>query len=201
MKLIIINILLLGAFFIANKPNVAKSAGKHVIKLLASRGVGTGFYVVYKDNTYLLTNNHVCEASDDGFDTVDGHVNIVAKYAEQDLCLLDSFRRTGGLQLSGNTLEPLDRVSVVGHPFGGPLTARDGRLAVRLASGDRLLLGEPVGTLYLSIVIFPGSSGSPLVDEYGKLVGVVYAGNTASGHGAWAVPKDDIIKFLETQIK
>jgi hypothetical protein len=46
-----------------------------------------------------------------------------------------------------------------------------------------------------SLRVFPGSSGSPIVDEYGKLVGVIFAYQLPAAWG-WAVPLYEVQNFL-----
>lgn len=50
---------------------------------------------------------------------------------------------------------------------------------------------------YTNNSIAPGSSGSPAVDAYGRVVGVVFAGSTRYNKAAFLVPLEEIRKFLK----
>lgn len=85
-------------------------------------------------------------------------------------------------------------VTAVGYPLGGPLTTTSGKVlgyrADPIAKSDLPMLLN-------SAPVEHGSSGSPLVDIAGELVGVVYA---SSGPGrTYAVPIDVLRGLLAEQ--
>lgn len=47
-----------------------------------------------------------------------------------------------------------------------------------------------------SIPTYPGNSGSPIVDELGRVVGVIFAGSNRSGYGL-AIPLDALNDFIK----
>ncbi len=83
-------------------------------------------------------------------------------------------------------------VTAVGYPLGGPLTTTSGEVlgyrADPVAKSDLPMLMN-------SAPVEHGSSGSPLVDITGELVGVVYA-STGPGHN-YAVPIEVLRSVLD----
>ena len=134
--------------------------------------IGTGFFV----NKYghLITNHHVLVGRFSAeIRTADGGIyrirKIVAESQDTDLIKVsvdipqDSVR---WLQLSDEVPPVAQRVVVVGSPMGLEQSVSDG-----IISSVREIPG--LGTFFqMSAPISPGSSGSPVVDMRGKVVGV-----------------------------
>ncbi len=168
----------------APKPDPAKTAAQHIVKINTLTGTGTGFYVMYKGKSYLISNRHVCGHSNK-IKTVDGWYDVLALSDKADLCLISSDRITG-LPLARHELQPLDKVTVIGYPLGQPVTVRKGRYVGQWA------------TYYLiSVAVFGGNSGSPLLNEHNRVSGVVFATNTNTDEDAIIVTKAELIEFLE----
>lgn len=150
-------------------------------------GVGTGSGFAVTDEL-LVTNRHVVEGADllqvstwDG-QTMDVTISGVAM--TEDLALV---------QIRGQlpvTLElhvrPRfgDDVVAVGYPLGGELTFSHGRV---LGEDDLDVFGYRTRAIRLSNEIQPGNSGGPLLDDDGRVVGVVFAIDTGNGDGL-AIP-------------
>jgi hypothetical protein len=90
----------------------------------------TGFYLKYEDNTYIVTNKHVCDAHK----RIYGHKyiqfesyvgEIIAIDDIHDLCLVTS-DRDDGLELAEEESEPMDELILIGHPRGIGKTIRKG---------------------------------------------------------------------------
>lgn len=133
-------------------------------------GIGTGFLV--SADGMFVTNYHVIEEADrlvvsllDGgrFD----QVQLVAADPSSDLALM-RFTATGLHPLpvgSDTRMEVGDKVYVMGNPLGMSGTFSDG-----MVSGKRPL--EGVSMLQISAPISPGSSGGPVMNERGEVIGV-----------------------------
>ncbi|HEX5724063.1 MAG TPA: S1C family serine protease, partial [Longimicrobiaceae bacterium] len=132
-------------------------------------GTGTGFAVSH--DGLFVTNLHVIEVAERlRVESLEGHaygrVSLVATDAPHDLAVL----RVEG------TLRPLalgrdddaqvgDAVFVMGNPLGMNGTFTDG-----MVSGKRPV--EGVAMLQISAPISPGSSGGPVMDAQGRVIGV-----------------------------
>lgn len=190
MKIIIILVLILTTSCTLNR-NFIKEAAIHVIKLEDSSGSGTAFYVDYFGRTFLVSNAHICSDSK-GFKLTEGFSKVLAKSIDYDLCILESYREYG-LKLSETSLEPLDKVSVIGHPLGNKLTARSGYYVDKLDISNNVLSR---GSIQVAVPIFTGNSGSPVLDHRGTVVGIIYAADARTYADGIAVSKENLIKFL-----
>jgi len=133
-------------------------------------GMGTGF-VVSSDGLFV-TNYHVIEEADRlVVSLLDGgrydQVQVVATDPASDLALMRM--PAAGLRPlkmgSDTRMEVGDKVYVMGNPLGMSGTFSDG-----MVSGKRPL--EGVAMLQISAPISPGSSGGPVMNERGEVIGV-----------------------------
>lgn len=134
-------------------------------------GLGTGF-VVSADGKFV-TNYHVIqEAAKLSVKLLDGaeyhDVSLLAADPASDLALMQIPGASGLTALpvgSDLQMEVGDRVFVMGNPLGMGGTFTDG-----MVSGKRPL--EGVSMLQISAPISAGSSGGPVMNERGEVVGV-----------------------------
>ena len=68
-------------------------------------------------------------------------------------------------------------------------------IAVQTFFGEFKLCIENVMALQTTVVGLPGNSGSPVVNQYGHLIGVLFAGDNQV-HWSDLVPLEDIKKLL-----
>lgn len=151
----------------------------------------------------VVTNAHVVAGADDvEVQRPDGHrapATVVRFDPDRDLALL-AVEGLGQDALPRDTITPrADGVSI-GHP-GGQVAPRVAPLRVedrRTASG-RDIYGE--GTterevLFLSADLRQGDSGSPVVDEQGRLVGIVFAISPDRASTAYALDISEVDALL-----
>jgi tetratricopeptide (TPR) repeat protein len=137
-------------------------------------GLGSGFFVTAEG--LLVTNHHVVRRAE--FATVlraDGSTlfvdGVLALDPDQDLALL-KVNGTGlpCLEVAPAAAPPVgSRVYAIGNPKGLTNSLSEG-----LVSGIRKESGE-VLAIQTTAAVSPGSSGGPLVDDQGRVVGVVTA--------------------------
>lgn len=167
---------------------------------------GTAFAIA--PGGWLITNEHVVVSREDGsegaeakeiwLDYPDGRharARLVGRDPDLDLALLraEGERPASTLRLGDSgTLRVGDRVATLGAPAGlqeslsvGVISALDRSLP---APGGRYSINDAIQT---DARVAPGSSGGPLLDADGSVVGVVaqFEGTTGPGHGAgFAIP-------------
>jgi S1-C subfamily serine protease len=148
--------------------------------------VGSGFPVA---SHLLVTNRHVVEGAEElQLDTWDGSsvaVQIHRAAYLYDLAVIETAQPLPRVaELADADPAPGTPVTVVGYPEAGPLRQTRGEVLDSVA-GERFDNAGKV--LRISALVRHGNSGGPLLDERGKVVGVVYAIETATGDGL-AIP-------------
>lgn len=157
----------------------------------------TGAGVIVDDMAHILTSLHIVDGSGDVKVTFsDGTVSpveIVARLPDRDIAVVRALAPPAQFQPAtlGNPgrLQVGDHAFVIGHPFG--LT---GSYSTGVISGlDRSMtapgLAQPItGMIQFDAAVNAGSSGGPLVDQNGDVVGIVTglvnpAGKVFSGVG------------------
>lgn len=145
---------------------------------------------------------------------------------ETDLCLISGIKELPSLHL-GNSAHLGEIISVVGHPRLLPLNVADGdilgidtvdvgvgiigidvkaedcmkpknkTIELKTFFGDLTLCTEEVRAYQTTAEIFPGNSGSPVVNTYGNVVGVAFASDNET-HYALVIPLEEVQDFLST---
>lgn len=163
-------------------------------------GSGTGFFI---DAETVVTNHHVVASAsfvqarfED--DTVLPIQQVLAENAESDLSLL---RVTGaaaqGLPLyRGSSVEPGEEVVVLGNPHGLSGTLSTGIVSAwRTDDLGAAWAGGPL--LQITAPISPGSSGSPVMNRLGEVLGVAVAVHRTGQNLNFAVPIDEVRRLID----
>ncbi len=136
------------------------------------RGTGTGFVVSFAG--HALTNHHVI----DGCKEVrvagqDGAIKVVTSDVVNDLALLQMPGKANAATLTADTakLRQGEDVAVYGYPLHAVLSS-GGNLTPGTVSA-LTGLGNNTNQIQITAPIQPGSSGSPVMDKKGNVVGVV----------------------------
>jgi hypothetical protein len=177
-------------------PELAKSMAPAVVFIgnVDGRGqvqsIGSGF-VVDPDGV-IVTNYHVIRGADalqikmkDG--EIYDRVEVVDHDERRDIAVLKirAFKKLPVLNLAVEQPEPGEEAVAIGNPQGLEHTVSVGVVsAYRQAEGYRLM--------QISVPISPGSSGGPLFNIKGEVVGITTSGVTAEGaqNLNFAVPID-----------
>jgi len=150
---------------------IAESATPSVVLIKVPNGLGSGFVV--SGDGRIVTNMHVIRGADQAtVQTAAGKqydkVELMAADEVHDLVVLRIHARgLKPLPLGDSaTARPGAHVVAIGHPLGLGNTVSDGLIsAVREISPQRLLL-------QISAPISPGSSGGPLFNDDGEVIGI-----------------------------
>ena len=179
---------------------IAAKANQSVVAITATltngdQQTGTGFFV--KANGTFVTNYHVIEgASALSIGLPTGEVFRVVYFlgadSDHDLAILRvPVASPGMLDLGSDaTLEVGDRVYAMSNPLGLDRTFSEGIL-----SSKRLERG--VQLLQITAPISHGSSGGPIMDASGKVVGVATLVTRQGQNLNWAVPVRYVAPLLE----
>ena len=172
---------------------------------LPDRVIGSGFYI--DPRGYLLTNYHVITSEVDP--TYEGYSRLYIRPTnrpeEKIPAKVIGYDRIFDIALLKAEVEPAfvfgftevqelqvgTRVLAIGSPGGLENTITSGIVS---ATGRRFLqMGD---AMQMDVAVNPGSSGGPLVDEQGRLVGVVFAGIEQFQGVNFAIPGFWVRKFL-----
>ncbi len=156
--------------------------------------LGSGFFV---RRDIIVTNMHVVEGASSGFAKVVGKetkhsiVGIAGRDENSDLVLLkvnSSFAPPLALGDSDN-VEVGEEVYVVGNPAGLEGTFSQGIISGIRKVGDDTLL-------QITAPISPGSSGGPVINRQGQVIGVAVASFRSGQNLNFAIPVSYLRKLL-----
>lgn len=188
--------------------------------------LGTGFYLeTPQGRRVLITNWHVCEAYQDGLinfrlPTSDIMVRlpIVKSVMLADLCVtyLPEGFAVNRLHLAEEKPNKFDKLYVMGYPLDhlqqpaegyflgeGPIEvafqAKDDKCPVN--STEHYMFIFKICTVSYTlgatnVIIYPGNSGSPVLNDRDELVGVMNSGDSQTNHGNY-VTLDTLRAFLK----
>lgn len=206
---------------------IRSKVGSQVVFLVnrAGNSGGTGFAIKTPSGDVLtLTNAHVCGLADDSgrvyAKTEAGKtipLRVIESYTKADLCLLSKVPGMSGLSLA-SSVRIGEELGLVGHPHLMPLTLTRGQLigygqvAVMVSEGPcereegmyqtimsmfGPVCAEIARSGFTNIPALAGSSGSPTVNFWGHLTGVLYAGEEGVNWGL-IVPLSAVEDFLSS---
>jgi S1-C subfamily serine protease len=165
--------------------DIARQATRSVVQIRARGRIGSGF-VVAADGR-IATSLHVVEDADQLVVVLaDGRtftrVQVVDHDEEQDVVVLAiEASRLSPLPLAREPVQSGERVVVIGHPQGLANTVSDGLVsALRERDGTEML--------QISAPVSPGSSGGPVLNDRGQVVGVTTATHARGQNLNFAAP-------------
>ena len=161
-------------------------------------GQGSGFFIDNKGR--LITNHHVIEGSYSAtIKTSTGKEypvqGIVAKDTEADIVKLVVNLPDANitfLNLSVNVPSEGEDIFVIGNPLGLESTVSSGIVS---AVRDIPAFGK---ILQITAPVSPGSSGSPVINSKGEVIGIATLIVTKGQNLNFAIPSDKIIALKET---
>jgi len=180
-----------GKEFIATNKHVCDAAINGWMKVSQQDGITAFKRVVYKDNIH-------------------------------DLCLIEGDSRLDSLDI-GSIPKKGEIIHIVGHPGLRQLTVSSGEfigrdtvhlidnVKSRAQCKGEVIEAPPIMQILLGIeficvrsypsfattaVAYPGNSGSPVVNKYGNVIGVLFAGSTQQERDNHIVPIQDLARVL-----
>lgn len=143
--------------------------GKAVVSIETARSSGTGFF---DENGLLYTAYHVLRGQEvASFTTADGKTGRIRSAlmvdAKRDIAVLFAENPIAGPKLGDYAATSAgDRITVIGSPLGFSQTVTEG-----IISAKRTMDGAD--HIQMSAGVSPGSSGSPVFNTLGNVVGLV----------------------------
>jgi S1-C subfamily serine protease len=183
-----------GVAFIKTSARVANYYGEEFER---ERGNGSGS--VIDNQGHILTNSHVIEGASSLSVSFGGEkvypARVIGRDPDTDLAVIKIEPPREGLTVislgDSDRLNVGQKVLAIGNPFG-----LDRTLTTGVISGlQRPIRGsndKPIeGAIQTDASINPGNSGGPLLDKYGRIIGInaqIYSRNGSSSGVGFAIP-------------
>jgi S1-C subfamily serine protease len=178
--------------------------------IVPQEGTGSGF--VYDGDGHIVTNNHVIAGATQVEALLANGVALPAEVigtdSYYDLAVLRIQVEPGviyPLELAeSSALKVGQTVIAIGNPFGLDRTLTTGVISAlgrRIETHEGAIIGQAIQT---DAAINPGNSGGPLLDVYGRVVGINTAINSPSGGSVgigFAVPSDIVKRVVPALIE
>jgi len=172
---------------------------------------GTGSGVIYSDDGYIITNNHVIDFADKVevtlFDNRTYKAKVVGTDKTTDLAVLKIEAENLPVPKLGDSdkAEVGEWVLAVGNPFDLTSTVTAGIISAK-ARDINILSGKRSVESFIQTdaAVNPGNSGGALVDAEGNLIGINTAIATRTGSFAgysFAIPVEIVTKIVDDLIK
>jgi S1-C subfamily serine protease len=177
--------------------------GVAFIQAAGGAGEATGSGFVLDEQGYILTNAHVVEGSasvqvafDDSGDLIDA--KVVGSDPSTDLALLKVDPRETKLRPlrlgDSEKVDVGDPVVAIGNPFGYSRTVTTGIVSAKQRRIDAPNGFQIDNVIQTDAAINPGNSGGPLLDAFGRVIGINSQIATGGSRGSvgigFAVPVD-----------
>lgn len=173
-------------------------------------GSGTGFFL--RNEGYIVTNYHVIDdASKVVADMSDGReisiLGVLAKDEANDIAILKTDFTPAPKEMLSLTAKgapasrPGDRIFVIGAPIGLAGTLSEGIVSALRPSSDMDKFSKERSRsredlLQITAAISPGSSGSPVINSSGEVIGVAVSYLGGGQNLNFAVPAAVVHKLL-----
>lgn len=159
-----------------------KTYKKSVVVISTNDSKGTGFSV--SSDGKILTNNHVVEGNSKVTVLFPDHgsftANVVATYPSIDLAVLEiNEQNLPHLKLAKETIfEESELMYFIGNPLGFYGIANEGTIidTIKLDSWEEEVV-------MMKAPVYRGNSGSPVINNDGEVIGVIFATLNHEQHG------------------
>jgi uncharacterized protein (TIGR02145 family) len=198
MKRIMPTVVLIFLFRIINSQDatvIYRNSVNSTVTIETNLGLGSGFLI--RENI-IVTNYHVIEGASEVFCYTSNSTTkfkiegYLAVDKSTDLILLKvSGINQPALKTSSNSIAPGQKIYVLGSPKGLPATISDG-----IISGLRNIEGNKL--IQITAPISPGSSGGPVLNSSGELIGISVGQFSGGQNLNFAIPYSSLELLLNS---
>jgi serine protease Do len=174
-----------------------KDYKKAVVTVKAENRKGTGFNI--SSNGVIVTNNHIIEKENEAIvhfpNGPTEKAKVVKKFPDIDIAILTLDNQSDLPYLNidySNKWQENDHIYFIGNPLMFNLIANEGEIIGTTASS-----GLSTSVILIDAPVYKGNSGSPVINQEGQVIGVIYAKGSIKQDGkrkkvGFAVPIDVI---------
>lgn len=163
------------------------------------RFLGSAF--IWETGEVAVTNAHVVGDAEE-VRLIDRHGTdltalVIARDPVRDVAVISLPTATQGLPLANQAPELGDEVFALGAPLGIEFTLTEGRISTLARQTD---IAVPILMLQHDAAVNPGSSGGPLVDAEGRLIGMnsqIADGSRMFVGIAYAIPTAELSRIVQ----
>jgi len=179
------------------------------------KSFGSGFFIQFEGQLYIVTNAHVVDQAVDiriGIPSFGGYkikVELVSICHDRDIALLkiaddeiDGVRAKLGGSIPFLTLGNADELCRADEvlAFGYPLGQESLKITAGVFCGQQKIENAPEKFLQIDAPINPGSSGGPLLNIEGKVVGINSAAIPSGQNLGYSIPIDRLKIILPQMV-
>ena len=176
-----------------------------VLTIRTNGGHGSGFYI--NDSGYALTNYHVVGDAKNvavtDFSGTSHMAEVIRVHKGRDVALIkvDVFDNPAMVLNTTDKMEMMDQVYAIGTPLneGQKVTVTEG-----IISNFRKPQKTGMSYIQASVPLAVGNSGGPLLDEFGNVIGIAFAGvgdKTGTVYSRFIPIKDALKKLNINMVK
>ena len=190
----LIIICLAKTIFAQDATNIYRNTVNSTVTIETDIGLGSGFFI---SENIIVTNYHVIEGASEAYCytnnssskyKIEGYL-AVDKLVDLILLKVSGLNRTA-LRIASGSPTPGQKIFVIGSPKGLPATISDG-----IISGLRDFEGKKL--IQITAPISPGSSGGPVLNANGELIGVSVGKFKEGQNLNFAIPKSNLELLLK----
>jgi len=174
-----------------------------------SEGIGSG--VIYSEDGYIITNDHVAGKADEiivkTYEGKEYAAKLIGSNKDTDIAVIkvEALNLKKAEFASINDVKAGELVIAIGSPFAIDQTVT---LGVVSAKGRDITISMEtlpmVDLIQTDAAINPGNSGGPLINIYGKVIGIntlIFSPSGTSAGIGFAIPSDTAVNIAEQIIK
>jgi hypothetical protein len=179
-----------------NPAQIAALATPSVVAIRGPSSMGTGFIV--RRNGWIATNLHVITRQEELTVAIPGRgelpvLEVIVADPDHDLAIIRVDADNLPVLRLGNSrsVRAGDPIVAIGHPLGFEDTISNGLVSAVRSIDDSLTIFQ------ISAPIAPGSSGGPLINDRGRVIGVTTATVTQGQNINFGMPVAYLMEALE----